>query len=180
MAHLTGAIGYDQTSVVHVNSTTAPAPFALGTRARDTAGNEYIYLDFDAIKYAGELVTWDAAYLATDCGATTVGFIGVVVGDVSTSDKAGWVQIYGINTFVLAGSALTSGFLMVGATTDGLSVPVNQGTSGLGYAIHNMNAVTSASTATTPHSSDLEGTSAIGVFTARLNYPYVEQDIATS
>lgn len=182
MAHLTGAIGYDQTSVVHTNTAASPAPFTLGSRARDNSGNEYIYLDFDAIKYAGELVTWDSAFLATDCGATTVGFVGVVMADVSTSDKAGWVQIYGINEFVLAGSALTSGFLQMGATTDGLSVPINAASTGMGYAIVGMNAVTSASTATTPLTSatDTNGSSAVGVFTARLNYPYIAPDIATS
>ena len=182
MAHLTGANGYDQTSVVHTNSTTAPAPFTLGSRARDAAGNEYIYLDFDSLKYSGELVTWDTDYLATDCGATTVGFVGVVVGDVSSSDKAGWVQIYGINTNVLGSTTLTSGFLQVGATTDGLSMPLIAASTGMGYAIVGMNAVTSCSSATTGITSavDTNGSSICGVFTARLNYPYVAQDIASS
>lgn len=179
MAHLTGAIGYDQTSVVHTNTTTAPAPIALGTRARDVSGNEYIYVDFNAAKAAGEIVTWDANFLASACGATTVGFIGVVVAEASSSDKAGWVQIYGINTNVLAGTSLTSGFLQVGATTDGYSVPVIAASTGMGYAIVGMNAVTSCSTATSPGYAST-ASSILGVFTARLNYPYIAQDIATS
>lgn len=179
MAHLTGAIGYDQTSVVHTNTAASPAPIALGTRARDNSGNEYIYLDFGSAKAIGELVTWDSSFLAAACGATTVGFLGVTVSEASSSDKAGWVQIYGINTNVLAGSALTSGFLQVGATTDGYSVPINAGSTGMGYAIVGMNAVTSASTATSPGYAST-ASSILGVITVRLNYPYVAPDIATS
>lgn len=181
MANLTGGIGYPQaTSVTVAYATSAPLKIALGTRARDAAGNEYVYVNFGAAKAVGELVTFDSDYLAAACGATTVGQVGIVCGEAGTSDMAGWVQIYGYNTQCLAGSAMTSGFLQVGATTDGYSVPISAAAStGMGYAIVGMNAVTSPSTATSPGYAST-ASSILGVFTARLNYPYVQPDIATS
>ena len=111
MAHLSGSIGYPQaTSVTLAYSSVIPAKIALGTRARDVAGNEFVYVDFDAAKAVGEIVTFDTSYLATACGATTTGFVGVVCGEASSSDKAGWVQVYGVNTACLASSSLTSGW----------------------------------------------------------------------
>ena len=181
MAHLTGSIGYPQaTSEVVSYSSTVQAKIALGTRARDAQGNEYIYLDFDAAKAVGEIVTWDTAFLATATGATTTGFIGVVCGEAATSDLAGWVQIYGVNTAVLGSSTLTSGWLQVAATTDGYSVPIlGTASTGVLYRIEGMNAATSASTATSPGYAST-ASSILGVFTAILNYPYVMPDVATS
>lgn len=181
MAHLTGPVAYPQpTSVLVGYSSLLPAKISLGTHARDAQGNEYIYLDFDATKAVGEIVTWDTSFLATDTGATTTGFIGVVCGEASSSDLAGWVQIYGVNTTVLASTTLTSGWLQTGATTDGYSVPVNAAAStGMTYSIRGMHAATSASSATSPGFAST-ASSILGVFTAILNYPYVQADIATS
>lgn len=180
MAHLTGSIGFaGQTSEVQTHTAAKLAPHALGTVASDGKGNEFIYLNFGAAKAVGELVTWDADFLAAACGATTTGFVGIVCGEAISSDLAGWVQVKGINTQCLAGSAMTSGFLQVGATTDGYSVPIVAGTTGMGYAIVGMNAVTSPSTATSPGYSTAPS-SILGVYTARLNYPYIAPDIATS
>lgn len=182
MAHLTGAIGYPQpTSEVVSYSSTVQSKILLGTEATDGKGNVYVYVDFDSAKAVGEIVTFDADFLATDCGATTVGFIGIVCAESPSSDNAGWVQVKGIHTGCLAGSALTSGFLGVGATTDGYSVPVNftAQTTDLTYRIVGMNAVSSASTATTPGYAST-GSSILGVYTARLNYPYVMADAVTS
>jgi hypothetical protein len=181
MANLTGGIAYPQpTSVVVSYSSVIPEKIALGTRARDAQGNEYVYVDFDAAKAVGEIVTFDTAYLATATGATTTGYLGVVCGEASSSDKAGWIQIYGVNTAVLASSSLTSGWLMVGATTDGYSVPVNTSLStGIVYRIAGMNAATSASTATSPGYAST-ASSILGVFTAILNYPFITPDVATS
>ena len=48
MAHLTGSIGYpQQTSEVTSYSSATPAKIALGTRARDAAGNEFVYVNDD-------------------------------------------------------------------------------------------------------------------------------------
>ena len=181
MANLTGSIGYPQpTSVVVAYSSTIPAKISLGTRARDAQGNEYVYVDFDATKAVGEIVTFDTDYLATDCGVATIGFIGVVCGESATSDVAGWIQIYGIHTGVLAGSALTTGWLKVGATTDGYSVPINaSASSGDTYKIAGMYAYTSASTATSPGFAST-ASSILGVVTMMLNYPIVMADISSS
>lgn len=181
MAQLTGSMMFPHpTSVASSCSSLTPPKIQFGTRARDTAGNEYIYLDFDATKAVGELVTWDSDFLATDTGATTTGPVGIVCAECSSSDFAGWVQIYGVCTFALAGSGGTSGWLQVGATTDGYSVPIAAAAStGMTYSIRGMNAATSASTATSPGFAST-ASSILGVFTAILNYPYIQADIATS
>lgn len=180
MAHLTGAIGYpQQTSEVVVYSSTAPSKIPLGTRARDAAGNEFVYVDFDAAKAVGEIVTFNTSYLATACGATTTGMIGVVCGEASSSDKAGWVQIYGVNSATLAGSAITSGWAQVGATTDGYSVPAQSGSTGMTYSIRGFQITAAPSTATSPGYATT-ASSILGVTTVLLNYPYVQPDIATS
>ena len=172
MAHLSGSIGYPgQTSELGYSSG-ASLKIPLGTRARDGAGNEYIYLDYNAAKAAGEIVSWDGSYLASAVGATTVGPIGVVCGEASSSDLAGWVQIYGYCANLLASSSLTSGFLAAGATTDGYSVPVNGGAStAQEYRIMGMKALSAASTATSPGYAST-ASSILGVATAWLNYPH--------
>jgi hypothetical protein len=181
MAHLTGGMAYPQpTSVVIAMSSAIPAKLALGTRARDAQGNEYIYLDFDATKAVGELVTWDSAFLATDTGATTVGPIGVVCGESATSDVAGWVQIYGQCSFVLGTTALTSGWLKVVATTDGYSVPGQaSASSGDTYKISGMYATAAPTTATSPGYAST-ASSILGLLTCILNYPFVMADISSS
>ena len=93
MAHLSaqGAIGAPHpTSEV----ATTPFPVQLGTRMRDSAGNEYVYVDFVGSVNAGEPVQIFADYTAQKIGITGRGAFGVAcVG--ATSDNAGWVQIYG-------------------------------------------------------------------------------------
>ena len=177
MAQLTGAIGYPHATSLNVTATSAiPPPIAFGTRGRDSAGNEFIYVDFDAKKALGEVVTWDSAFLTADLSATTTGPVGVVVGAATTSDLAGWVQIYGLCSHVLGSSSLTSGMAEPAATTDGYSVMINA-TSGLQVA--GWNFLTSASTATSPGEATT-ASSILGVLTAMLNYPYITADPVTS
>jgi hypothetical protein len=128
----------------------------------------------------GEIVTYNSSYLATACGATTTGFIGVVCGEASTSDLAGWVQVYGVNSATLGGSALTSGWAQVGATTDGYSVPAQSAAStGMTYSIRGFHITAVPSTATSPGFAST-ASSILGVMTVELNYPFVQPDIATS
>jgi hypothetical protein len=180
MAQLTGSIGHPQpTSVTVSYSSVIPPKMSLGTRARDAAGNEFIYVDFEAKKALGEIVTWDTNFLTADVTTATFGPVGVVVGEATSSDLAGWVQIYGYCAHVLAGSAMTSGPVMASsATTDGYSVFIAATTDAVSNVI-GFNMLTSASTATSPG----EGTTAssiLGVCTAILNYPYIAQATASS
>jgi hypothetical protein len=174
MAHLTGSIGYpQQTSEVTSYSSQTPAKIPLGTRARDKAGNEFIYVDFTQAISLGELCTILNDNTVTECAAATQGRIGVVCSDVSASDYAGWVQVYGLNEYCLATSGVTTGPMMLAATTDGLSMPLPATTGGnqiIGFTL-----VTAPSTATSP-------SSITGVASVFLNYPYTHGifDVMTS
>lgn len=182
MAHLTGSIAYpQQTSEVKSYSSVIPAKIALGTRARDKAGNEYVYVDFGEARAVGEVVVYDpSTFLTSVVTDTSVGQLGVVCGEASSSDMAGWLQIYGYNATVLASTTLTSGWLKATSSTDGYSVVANaSASSGDLYKIAGMSAMTSASSATSPGYAST-ASSILGVFAARLNYPYIMSDISSS
>jgi hypothetical protein len=175
MANLTGPIGYPQpTSVTVAYATSAPLKIALGTRARDASGNEYVYVNFGAARAIGEVVTYDTDYLTAALGTTATGPIGVVMGTAGSSDLAGWLQIYGYCSYVLAGSAITSGPAMTGATTDGYSVLINA-TTGTVADVAGWIFATSASTQITTDMSSI-----LGITTAVLNYPFISGIQATS
>jgi hypothetical protein len=166
MAHLTGAVGYAQQTSITVGSS-APTT-ALGTRARDAAGNEYVYVDFGAAFVEGEVVAISTAYSATECVAATVGMVGLALGTQS-SDTCGWVQIYG------TGSALGTSLLVIGpvgldATSLGISFVVPQ-TTGVNAILGMYCTLGSTATSATWTSADMS--SAIGgLVTVQLNYPF--------
>jgi hypothetical protein len=180
MANLTGSIGHPHaTSVVTSYSSLTPAKIDLGTRARDKAGNEFIYVDFNAARAVGEIVTWDSSFATSAVTTATFGPIGVVVGEATSSDLAGWVQIYGYCATVLANSNMTSGPVMASsATTDAYSVFIAATTDAVSNVI-GFNMLTSASTATSPGFAST-ASSILGVCTAILNYPYIAQATASS
>jgi hypothetical protein len=174
MAHLTGSIGYpQQTSEVTSYSSETPAKIELGTRARDKSGNEFIYVDFTQALQLGELCTILSDNTVAETAAATQGRIGVVCSTVASSDLAGWVQVYGLNEYCLATSGVTTGPMMLAATTDGLGMPLLATTGGnqiIGFTL-----VTAPSTATSP-------SSITGVASVFLNYPYTHGifDVMTS
>jgi hypothetical protein len=92
MANLTGHAG----AAPHPTSevATTPFPIQLGTRMRDSAGNEYIYCDYTGTVFAGTPVQINSDFTAAKVGITGRGAFGVVTSG-GTSDNAGWVQIYG-------------------------------------------------------------------------------------
>jgi hypothetical protein len=171
MAHLTGPIAYPQQTTVTVSLTsTSLAKIALGTRARDASGNEYMYVDFDSAKLKGEIVAISSAFLASDTGTSTVGVpIGVVCGAVDSSDLAGWVQIYGICDYFMCGSGTSVGPVQCGATSDGLSIPITLA-GGTNVAIGGFYISVAPTTATSVGGAN---TSAMGIATAQLNYPFI-------
>ncbi len=98
MANLTGdvqAISGD-TSVI---DTAKMHP--LGTRAKDTSGNEYIYLQGVASTVAGDWVTFDEDGITTRSLANAVGRVGVAMAAIVASSY-GWYQIAGKNTIAKA------------------------------------------------------------------------------
>ena len=94
MADLTGYAGGfpNGTSVVH----TTPFPIKPGTRARDTSGNEYVYVDFTGTVYSRMAVLILSDFTATQLTVAngSRGPVGIVCAG-ATSDNGGWVQIYG-------------------------------------------------------------------------------------
>jgi hypothetical protein len=71
----------------------------LGTRKRDVAGNEYIYLKGVASVASGSWVAFDevgvTALLDTDVAATMVSPIAVAQAAVDSATEYGWFMIYG-------------------------------------------------------------------------------------
>lgn len=90
---------------------TTPFPHAVGTRARDSEGNEYVYVDYTGNAAPEMVVVISPSFTASGLTTGSYGAIGVVpdfpkLGQSSltptipgsyqwTSDNAGWVQVYG-------------------------------------------------------------------------------------
>lgn len=78
----------------------------LGTRARDEAGNEYVYLTGASSTAAGSWVTFDEDKLTTLTAANAVGPVAVAMAAVDSTSEYGWYQIYG---HVATALAITDG-----------------------------------------------------------------------
>lgn len=80
---------------------TSVSPHQPGSRMRDSAGNEYIYVDFTGTVSAHLPVVISSDNTAGPLGTTGRGSVGIAQG-AGTSDQSGWVQIYG-KSFVQIG-----------------------------------------------------------------------------
>lgn len=90
-----------------------PYPHTPGARARDQAGNEYLYVQFTAVTYYGCLVQINGFNQAAPLLGTAKRAyrVGVVCGGRASSDSGehptslncGWVQIYGVHYAVQTG-----------------------------------------------------------------------------
>ena len=142
----------------------------LGRRGYDVDGNELVYIDFQESFLAGEWCAFDSGYLGTQMTAASRGFVGVVVGTVSASDRFGWVMVRGVHTSAWATSgATTVDPVVVAATTDlgHVATGTSADVSVLVYGAHIASAPdTCASTALS--------TSALAApCTVILNYPFI-------
>ena len=143
MAELSG-----QGPVIHSGATSivdsSISVSKLGTRGVDVDGNEWVYVDFQQALAIGEWVVFDHTYAATRITNTSRGFVGVVGATVSASDRFGWVQVRGVNTFAWASSgATTADPIVIAATTD-------LGSIGTGTSADTSIAVFSAKVCTAP------------------------------
>lgn len=95
MANLTGsAMTFNgDTSVVD-----AAQVHTLGTRARDTSGNEYVYLKGVGSTTAGSWVSYDENYATTLLAGNAVGPVAIAMAAIDATTEFGWYQIYGVNT----------------------------------------------------------------------------------
>ena len=152
---------------------TTPFPIQLGSRMRDSSGNEFMYVDFTATVYGGVTVSIsnDGNFTAAALTEAHRGSVGVTMG-TGTSDNSGWVQIYGYHS----GAQLASGSsnvtsAMVAVVASSVSTPAAgmdclAGTTVDVHRIFDMWPTAVASTATT------SGTSHTGAeVPVWLNYP---------
>jgi hypothetical protein len=97
----TGIVGLSGgTSCVY----TTPWPVALGTRARDAEGNEYVFCDFTGTVSEHQPVVISSDWTAAAVSTTGRGSVGIVQADVGTSDHGGWVLIYGRSMMMIIGT----------------------------------------------------------------------------
>lgn len=71
------------------------AKYRLGTRVKDKAGNEFIFLKGVASTVAGSWVSFDELFVTTLLAANAVGRVGIAQAAVDATTKYGWYQIYG-------------------------------------------------------------------------------------
>lgn len=94
MAYLTGRAQIFEADTSTVDST---KQYALGTRAFDASGNEYIYLQGVANTTAKLAVTYDENYLTTLTVANAVGCVAIAMA-ATVADTYGWYMIKGTAT----------------------------------------------------------------------------------
>ena len=169
-----------QGPVIHTGATTvvdSTQAQKLGMRAYDVDGNEYVYVDFQESFIAGEWACFDNAYLATQLTATSRGFVGVVIGVVSASDRFGWVQVRGVHTSAWATSgATTIEAVIVAATTD-LGHVSTATSADTGIHLSGVHVATAPDTC----ASTALSTSALAApCTVVLNYPFISGTFAVS
>jgi hypothetical protein len=143
----------------------------LGRRAYDVDGNEYVYVDFQEACIRGEWVVFTSAYAASQLTSTSRGFVGVVDGTVSASDRFGWVMVRGIHTAAWCTSGSSSGFPVIAAATTDLGTVDTLGTSvDASFAI---SGVLVASAPDTCASTALSTSALAAPATVILNYPFI-------
>lgn len=139
----------------------------LGTHAFDVDGNEYVYVDFQESMLPGEWAVFNGStFAASQTVATSLGFVGVVVGTVSASDRYGWVQIRGYHSAAAISSGSSVGPLAVHTTAVGALV------SAAATGLPGVFGVSIVSAPDTCASTGLALTDA-GVAPVYLNYPFI-------
>ena len=92
MANLTGIIQILPGATTVVDTT---AQFPMLQRARDTSGNEYIYLTGVASTILGSWVTYDELGITTLLGANAKGMVAVAMAAIDSTSEYGWYCIFG-------------------------------------------------------------------------------------
>lgn len=155
MANLTGYTGIFAGDTSIVDTT---LKHALGTRAIDVDGNEYIYLQGIGSTVAGSWVVFDEAHLTTLTVANVKGRVGIAMAAIVASSY-GWYQIYGKNTIARG----TSGSI---DDNDKLWVTATAG------VVDDTDVATDLVFGAIARSADTSG-----VFTVELNYPICHNEV---
>lgn len=90
MAEFTGTISPGDIDTVYSRTV-----IALGTRIKDTEGNEYIFLNGVASCVEGSWITYDEEYITTLLATAALGPIGIAKAAI-VYGKYGWFQIWGV------------------------------------------------------------------------------------
>lgn len=154
MAELTGI-----TEIFHGNTAEVDtgAKHTLGTRARDSAGNEYVYMTGVASTILGSWVTYDELYITTLLAANAIGPVAVAMAAIDATTEFGWYCIWGVCEGDF--SANVTADLVIGYETAA-------GHAGDGHATgDNIRGAVIRDTVTTA-----------GTATVQLNYPFVDDE----
>lgn len=130
--------------------------YRLGTRKRDVAGNEYIYLAGAASTAAKDVVIYDEAFATTRLSTAFTGSapVAVAMAAVAATTNYGWYQIWGNGSAKAAPTVAADAMLQPTATAGEVD-----DTATAGDFIIGMNSVAAA---------------ASNVVAVWLNYPYFE------
>lgn len=178
---------------------TSVSPFAKGSRMRDAAGNEYMWVEFVDAVFAELPVQINSDFTAQRLATTGRGAVGVAQGS-GTSDENGWVQIYGRTLVQLGMSGVSPSDAANGPTTlqTSLQTIFKLGTSltspnGVGWVSGAAGALTSDPTfviegmyvATDASPGDVSSVTSATSHTGNhiavfLNYPYIRNQEFTS
>jgi hypothetical protein len=122
-------------------------------------------------------VSIDSAYAARQLTSSARGWVGVVVATVSASDRFGWVQVYGVNTFAWATSDATTAFEAIVAATTDIGHISTVSTSNDGITIQGVHVATVPDTC----ASTALSTSALAApATVILNYPFITGSLSVA
>jgi hypothetical protein len=99
--HMAELSGFPQVMQGNTSMSDTTAVHTVATWRRTTPGNLYKYVQF-AAAINGEVVAFDGTYIGTRLtSATSRGFVGVALA-TQAANAFGWVQVYGVNSFVWA------------------------------------------------------------------------------
>lgn len=92
------------------------AQHALGTRARDASGNEYIYALGVASTVEGSWVSWGAStYQTALLASSAIGFVGIAQA-ATVASTYGWYMIWGYEATTASDTVAGAGVLYIDGT----------------------------------------------------------------
>lgn len=151
MANLTG---YSQTFDSDTSVVDASAKTTILTRAFDSAGNEYIYLNGVASTIVGSVVTYDELGVTTLIVANAIGPVAVSMSITDSTSEWGWKQIWGVAEACVAASTADNGTLGFETTAGYVGDGRAAGDQLIGAIAREANS------------------GAAGIYTIQINYPY--------
>lgn len=139
-----------------ITTVSTSAVYTVGSRAKDAAGNEYIFLKGVASVVAGSWVSFSHLFETALLTTTSVGAVAVATAAVVAS-RWGWFQIYGAGSGIIGNEVSGDLALFASSVTGSVDDLVVTGDLIKGAYSRSASAVTGAS------------------ITVQLNYPFIDQ-----